>query len=405
MKYEGKWRLCDTCYRAFKEGRVPMLNMRKTEDYKKIGEVPFDLPRLNNLEAYLIKIRIPFLRLANMPRSPNMKVFGPMVCVSADINHSIQKIETRMELQHGTLIPVNFKRKLSFTGSYISKVIDPAKVFVWLDYLKKNNHLYKDLNYDKETLSNEIKNYEKLLVRQAALFDDLNKGDLEDEKEDEDYEDSSDDECGEEEQKITEKVTDFIKEDAVQPQDTLLIDIRQSNLEENSVTNCIADAIIEKEKFFIDEEEEIFYSDNESGSEEEIIEEKSNGGYKEKDSPTSSHNFNKIPKHEKSKAGKTSNLEKAKKIFGNKPKKNKKETVLNVAPGEGGKIDNEAVFGEAQCFPELFPRGTGTYLSYVEGKLRVNKIGLISHGGGGGFFSPNNYLFHKRKFLSPAIAS
>ena len=161
----------------------------------------------------------------------------------------------------------------------------------------------------------------------------------------------------------------------MQPQDTLLIDIRQSNLEENSVTNCIADAIIEKEKFFIDEEEEIFYSDNESGSEEEIIEEKSNGGYKEKDSPTSSHNFNKIPKHEKSKAGKTSNLEKAKKIFGNKPKKNKKETVLNVAPGEGGKIDNEAVFGEAQCFPELFPRGTGTYLSYVEGKLRVNKLG------------------------------
>ena len=31
MKYEEKWRLCDTCYRAFKGGRVPLLNMRKTE--------------------------------------------------------------------------------------------------------------------------------------------------------------------------------------------------------------------------------------------------------------------------------------------------------------------------------------------------------------------------------------
>ena len=98
MKYEGKWRLCDTCYKAFKQGRVPMLNMRKTKDFQTIGEVPLDLPRLNNLEAYLIKIRIPFLRLANMPRSPNMKCYGPMVCVSADINHSIQKIENRMEL-------------------------------------------------------------------------------------------------------------------------------------------------------------------------------------------------------------------------------------------------------------------------------------------------------------------
>ena len=374
MKYEGKWRLCDTCYRAFKEGRVPLLNMRKTEDFKKIGEVPTHLPKLNNLEAYLIKIRIPFLRLANMPRSPNMKCYGPMVCVSADINHSIQKIENRLELQHETLIPVNFKRKLSFTGSYISKVIDPAKVFVWLDYLKKENHLYKDLNYDKATLSNEIKNYEKLLVRQAALFDDLNKGDLEDEKEDDDYDDyndSSDDECGDEEQEVRKKVKDFTKEDNVQPQDTLLIDIRQSNLEENSVTNCIADAIIEKEKNFIDNEEEIFYSDDECESEEEIVEEKSNRGYKEKGSPPFSHNFDKISKNEKSTPEKTSNLEKAKKIFSNKPKKNKKETVLNVAPGEGGKINNEAVFGEAQCFPELFPRGTGTYLSYVEAGLQI----------------------------------
>mgnify|MGYP001500152005 FL=1 len=157
MKYEEKWRLCDTCYRAFKGGRLPLLNMRKTEDYKKIGEVPLHLPKLNNLEAYLIKIRIPFLRLANMPRSPNLKCYGPMVCVSADINHSVQKIENRLELQHETLIPVNFKRKLSFTGSYISKVIDPDKVFVWLDYLKRNNHLYKEMNYDKGTLSNEIK--------------------------------------------------------------------------------------------------------------------------------------------------------------------------------------------------------------------------------------------------------
>ena len=76
-----------------------------------------------------------------------------MVCVSANIRDSIKKIETRLDLQHETLIPVNFKRKITFTGSYISKVID----FTLLDFLQKNNPLYADLDYNKETLSAEIK--------------------------------------------------------------------------------------------------------------------------------------------------------------------------------------------------------------------------------------------------------
>ena len=129
-----------------------------------------------------------------MPRSPNLKTFGPMVCVSANIKDSIQKIETRLDLQHETLIPVNFKRKITFTGSYISKVIDPSKVFTWLDFLKKNNPLYADLDYNRETLSAEIKKYEKQLIKEAAYFDEQNKADSEVENDEETSDDSSDDE-------------------------------------------------------------------------------------------------------------------------------------------------------------------------------------------------------------------
>ena len=156
MQYKRKWRMCATCYTAFKEGRVPKLNMKTLEDYLQIGAIPFELPKLNNLEAYLIKLCIPFLRLANMPRSPNLKTFGPM-CVLVQKKDYIQKIEARLYLHHKTLIRVNFKGKISFTGSYISKVIDPSKVFTWLDYLKRNKPLYADLDYSRKTLTAEIK--------------------------------------------------------------------------------------------------------------------------------------------------------------------------------------------------------------------------------------------------------
>ena len=86
--------MCGTCYKAFKAKRVPRLNMKTIEDYINVGAIPENLPKLNTLEAYLIKLRIPFLRLANMPRSPNLKVFGSMVCVSADIETSFKELVT-----------------------------------------------------------------------------------------------------------------------------------------------------------------------------------------------------------------------------------------------------------------------------------------------------------------------
>ena len=371
MQYKGKWRMCATCYTAFKEGRVPKLNMKTLEDYLQIGAIPFELPKLNNLEAYLIKLRIPFLRLANMPRSPNLKTFGSMVCVSANIKDSIQKIETRLDLQHQTLIPVNFKRKLSFTGSYISKVIDPTKVFIWLDYLKRNNPLYADLDYSRETLTTEIKRYEKQLVKEAALFDEENKADSDLETDNDSSDDSSDDEGMTKQSKEEERVNlkEYYKEDTADSQDTLLIDVRQANLDEDSVTNAIADTIVKKEKG-------IFYSDDEGSDHEEPYNsndeisddgEPSNKRMKEQ-TPESNSNKKIDDEIEKLQKENISKVKKAKIIFGNIKKKTRKEKVLNVAPGEGGTINNQAIYGEAECFPELFPTGRGTYLSYVDGK-------------------------------------
>lgn len=329
LKVNNQYRLCETCYRAFKDGRTPRLNMKTTEDYLNIGEIPYDLPKLNSLEAYIIKLRIPFLRLANMPRSPNLKVFGNMVMVSADVNESVQRIEDRLELQNNSLIPVNFKRKLSYRGSYMSKMIDARKVFKWLDYLKKHNPLYADIQIDREVLSTEIRQYERQLLKEAALFDDNNNADS-DEENDRDPSDisSDEDEVATNEEVIN--IKEYFKEDAAEPQDTLMVDVREANIHENSVTNQLAQTIIEKETgiYFSEEEEnmkkEDIYSEEESFDEkikedkqpEELIGKKMRKGQQKKN------------KFFKKKGG------------------NKKEEILNVAPGEKGKMEKSTVYTE-----------------------------------------------------------
>ena len=357
-KVDGKWRICATCYVSCKKGKVPNLNIKKLDDFVNIGALPYDLPKLNTLEAYLIKLRIPFLRLANMPRSPNLKVFGSMVCVTANIESSMQKIGNRLQLHHENLIPVNFKRKLVYTGSYLSKIIDASKVFTWLDYLKIHNPLYKNLIYDRDQLTNDIKSYENQLVREAAHFDDKNRENNQNEEDEYDTDDSNSDDDITDDENIP-KLTENIKEAITETQDTLLVDVRQANITEDTLTNHVADAIIaqEKELFFSDEEN--VYSDTSD----------------EKESTTATtpepNEEDMIKKQKENKTTKKmikkKNTLKSMK-WSNTLKKSKKEKVLNVAPGEGGKINNIGKFCESECFPELFPKGTGTYLSYLESK-------------------------------------
>jgi hypothetical protein len=80
--------------------------------------------KLNRLESYLLKLVIPFIRIAHCPRGSYFKVKGDLILISSDISHSLSRI---MPLQQ-SLIPVCFKRKLSYTGSFIEEYIEKEKI-------------------------------------------------------------------------------------------------------------------------------------------------------------------------------------------------------------------------------------------------------------------------------------
>ena len=76
--------------------------------------------QLNKLESHLLKIVIPFIRVAHCNRGSYIKVKGSVILISSDISHSMSRILPRKQ----NLLPVCLKRKMEYTGNYMEEMID-----------------------------------------------------------------------------------------------------------------------------------------------------------------------------------------------------------------------------------------------------------------------------------------
>ena len=131
------------------------------------GTIPNDLPDLNLMEKYLLKLTIPFIRVAHVPRTPNLKLIGGSVCIQANISHTIERLQINPE----NIIPVSFKRKLSYKGYYMEQVINKVKLFKWLSFLKLNNPLYKNIVIDETEVNDEIDIMSDRLIAELVTYD------------------------------------------------------------------------------------------------------------------------------------------------------------------------------------------------------------------------------------------
>ena len=101
---------------------------------------------LNKCEAHLLKLIIPFIRVSHIPRSAEFKVFGPMICVEAELKKTL---ETILPVDQD-LIPVCLKRRPEYKGNYIEEVVSKKKVLKYFEYLKTHNPLYKDIEFERK---------------------------------------------------------------------------------------------------------------------------------------------------------------------------------------------------------------------------------------------------------------
>ena len=155
----GSFSVCDLCRKAIKKSEAPP---KKPQHNPQLTDFPKTLlnsvvkisgsesPRLNKLEGFLLKLVIPFIRVANCVRGPHFQVKGSLILISSDIKHSLQRILPLTQ----EIIPVKFKRKLRYDGYYIGEYVDKNKVQLYHEWLKTNNHLYAEIDLDNDVLEN-----------------------------------------------------------------------------------------------------------------------------------------------------------------------------------------------------------------------------------------------------------
>jgi hypothetical protein len=140
--------------------------------------------KLNKLESHILKLVIPFIRVAHCPRGIYFKVKGGLILISADIKSSLTKILPQPQ----SLIPVCLKRKLEYTGNYIEEIIDKDKVKTYFNFFKTYNPLFKEIILEEGL----IEKYESDCLSKTAVFNDDEK-ETEEESEQESEQESSDD--------------------------------------------------------------------------------------------------------------------------------------------------------------------------------------------------------------------
>lgn len=97
---------------------------------------------LNGLECRLLAPRLAFEKLLRAPRGGQLKIYGNVVNVPADVNSTISVLP---RLPHGIgTISVNLKRRLQYKGSALSLNVRPHKVLQATHWLLNNNSLYRD---------------------------------------------------------------------------------------------------------------------------------------------------------------------------------------------------------------------------------------------------------------------
>ena len=321
-KCYGSFHLCSSCYSYLSQTeqsgdrlgkpKIPPCN-EATYQY----EVP-TLPKkfqdnpLNKCEQNLLKLVIPFIKVYHIPRSNQLKVVGPCLNVEADIASSLEKI-IPVEQQ---LIPVALKRMPNYQGHYTAEMVDKKKLLEYFAYFKLHNPLFKDVEFDSEKLNEilaevleEVETQDEFKTTQQEAGVNLEQQDADDDEEL--LDDSSEDE-GEmnEIADVNDEWTEYDAPDyqTVSVNDTV-IDPLTRNESMDTLSESIAKTIIEGEQA----------------------------------------------------------LRQRQKSFRNS---NRQERI-EVAPTQAGKFvdfwdktdENAYLTCEEACFPELFPAGTGGFLS------------------------------------------
>ncbi|XP_062593070.1 uncharacterized protein LOC134254555, partial [Saccostrea cucullata] len=144
--------ICFTCHRKILSGNLPA---EAAVNKMSLEEIPNDLANLNSLEQHLIALHIPFMKVMALPQGGQRNVHGPVVCVPSNIKKATSLPRS---YDDNLLLRVKLKRKLAYKGYFEYQFVNPNHIKMALDYLKKKNKWYQDVEINTNWAGNSDQN-------------------------------------------------------------------------------------------------------------------------------------------------------------------------------------------------------------------------------------------------------
>ena len=155
---DGSVWMCNTCDRSLKRGVMPA---QCVANNLQLSEIPPELAKLNPLEIRLISLRIPFMKMVALPVGKQRSIHGPAVNVPSKLDTVCTQLP-RLPSQ-SELVPLKFKRKLSYKNHYMYDYVTPDNILNALRWLKINNPLYKDIDINTDWVTQSLHDDDEML--------------------------------------------------------------------------------------------------------------------------------------------------------------------------------------------------------------------------------------------------
>ena len=117
--------------------------------------LPNEFRELRRLEGVLVAKRILFKKVTVMPKGQSPKVKGSICNIPiSEIDNNCNSL-VRPADSNGVII-VKLKRKAVYRGHVLFEPVRPRLIESLLQYLKKHNHLYRNIEIDIENIQEEL---------------------------------------------------------------------------------------------------------------------------------------------------------------------------------------------------------------------------------------------------------
>ncbi|XP_071153509.1 uncharacterized protein [Mytilus edulis] len=155
--------ICYTCHRHLLKGKIPA---DASANGLQLPTIPVELKSLNLLEKQLISLRIPFMKLVQLPKGNQRGIIGPCVSVPTDVQKTVQILPRSDD--ETQVVRCKLKRKQSYIGYCQYAFVSTKKICKGIECLKERNPLYKDIAFNDKWRANLPPDFEDMTAAEEG---------------------------------------------------------------------------------------------------------------------------------------------------------------------------------------------------------------------------------------------